>query len=73
MFTERPPWYAVGLADKDCRGVPSARPTRVTGLLVENQEDAPMVMGRLSNVLVFGWYTIAEKKAYRREKECVSA
>ena len=38
MVAERPPWYAVGLADKDRRGVPSARPTRATGLLVENQD-----------------------------------
>lgn len=38
MVAERPPWYAVGLADKDCRGVPSDRPTKGTGLLIENQE-----------------------------------
>lgn len=30
MVAERP--------SKDCRGVPSARPTRAAGLLVENQE-----------------------------------
>ena len=38
MVAERPPWYAVGSADKDRRGVPSDRPTKGTRLLVENQE-----------------------------------
>lgn len=35
---ERPPWCAVGSADKDRRAMASAWPTRITNLGIENQQ-----------------------------------